>query len=48
MLLRRPHPELCSRSSGHLEDLVCEADSQALVDLHLRRTTYPPRYGQAA
>ena len=40
MLLRRPLPELCTRSSGYLEDLVCETDSQTLVDLHLRRTTY--------
>jgi DNA-binding HxlR family transcriptional regulator len=40
MLLRRPQPELCQRSSGHLEDLVCQTDSPTLVDLHLRRTTY--------
>jgi DNA-binding HxlR family transcriptional regulator len=40
MLLRRPHPELCTRSSGYVEDLVCRTDSQTLVDLHLRRTTY--------
>lgn len=40
MLLRRPHSELCTRSLGHVEDLVCHTDSQTLVDLHLRRMTY--------
>lgn len=40
MLLRRPQPELCMRSSGYVEDLVCSTDSETLVDLHLRRTTY--------
>lgn len=40
MLLRRPHPELCTRGLGYVEDLVCHTDSQTLVDLHLRRTTY--------
>ena len=40
MLLRGPHPELCTRNSGYVEDLVCHTDSQTLVDLHLRRTTY--------
>jgi DNA-binding HxlR family transcriptional regulator len=41
LLLRKPQPELCSRSPGHLEDLLCETDSHTLVDLHLRRITYP-------
>ena len=40
MLLRRPRPELCTRSSGYIEDLVCQTDGDTLVDLHLRRTTY--------
>jgi DNA-binding HxlR family transcriptional regulator len=40
MLLRKPQPELCTRASGYLEDLVCPTDSRTLVDLHLRRTTY--------
>ena len=40
MLLRRPHPELCTRSSGYVEDLICHTDGQTLTDLHLRRTTY--------
>jgi hypothetical protein len=41
MILRRPQPELCTRGTGYVEDLVCETDSRCLVDLHLRRTTYP-------
>lgn len=41
MILRRPQPELCTRGTGYVEDLVCETDSRCLVDLHLKRTTYP-------
>ena len=40
MILRRPHPELCTRGLGYLEDLVACTDSAALVDIHLTRTTY--------
>lgn len=41
MLLRRPQAELCTRSLGLVEDLVCDTDSGTLVDLHLRRISYP-------
>lgn len=41
MLLRRPQPELCTRSVGLVEDLLCDTDSRTLVDLHLRHITYP-------
>lgn len=40
MLLRKPAPELCTRSSGHTEDLVVHTDSTCLIDLHMKRTTY--------
>ncbi len=40
MMLRRPQPELCTRSVGLVEDLLCDTDSSTLVDLHLRRLTY--------
>jgi hypothetical protein len=40
LLLRRPQPELCSRSSGYAEDLVCRTDAATLVDLHLKQLTY--------
>jgi DNA-binding HxlR family transcriptional regulator len=41
MLLHRPQAELCTRSVGLVEDLLCDTDARTLVDLHLRRTTYP-------
>ena len=40
MLLRRPQSELCTRSNGYIEDLVCATSAGTLVDLHLRRITY--------
>jgi DNA-binding HxlR family transcriptional regulator len=40
MLLRRPRSELCTRSSGHVEDVIVRSESATLVDLHLRRTSY--------
>ena len=38
IVLRRPQSELCTRSSGYVEDLVCTTSASCLVDLHLRRT----------
>ncbi len=40
MILRRPNPELCTKGSGYIEDLICHTDAATLVDLHLRRTTF--------
>ena len=40
MLLKRPASELCSRGSGHTEDLVVRTDPGTLVDLHLTRLSY--------
>ena len=40
MILRRPHPELCTRGLGYVEDLVACTDSATLVDIHLTRITY--------
>lgn len=40
MLLRRPQPELCTRSLGLAADLLCHTDCVTLVDLHLGRVTY--------
>ena len=39
-LLRRPQPELCTRSSGYIEDVVVRTDARTLVDLHLKRVSY--------
>jgi DNA-binding HxlR family transcriptional regulator len=40
LVLRRPSPELCTRGTGYVEDLVVRTDSATLVDIHLQRTTY--------
>ena len=40
MLLRRPASELCTRGSGHVEDIVVRTDAATLVSLHLRQTSY--------
>jgi hypothetical protein len=40
LILRRPHPELCTRPSGFSEDVMCRTDSATVVDLHLKRLSY--------
>lgn len=40
LLLRAPTPELCTRGSGYIEDLLVHTDTVCLVDLHLQRTSY--------
>jgi DNA-binding HxlR family transcriptional regulator len=40
LLLRRPHPELCTRATGYAEDIIARTDSACLIDIHLKRTTY--------
>jgi DNA-binding HxlR family transcriptional regulator len=40
LIVRRPHPELCTRGVGYVEDLVVHTDSACLVDVHLTRTSY--------
>jgi DNA-binding HxlR family transcriptional regulator len=40
LILRRPHPELCSRGMGYTEDLVARTDAACLVDVHLTRITW--------
>jgi DNA-binding HxlR family transcriptional regulator len=40
LILRRPQPELCTRSGGYAEDIVCQTDSATLIDLHLKRLGY--------
>jgi hypothetical protein len=40
LILRKPHPELCTRGLGFVEDIVAHTDSSCLVDIHLRRTSY--------
>jgi DNA-binding HxlR family transcriptional regulator len=40
MLLRKPQPELCTKGTGYVEDIVANTDSACLIDIHLKRTTY--------
>jgi len=40
MVLRRPDPELCTKGVGYTEDMVVRTDSDCLIDIHLKRTTY--------
>ena len=39
-MLRKPRPELCTRGSGYIEDMIARTDSACLVDIHLKRPTY--------
>ena len=40
LLLRKPHPELCTKGTGYVEDIVARTDAACLIDIHLRRTSY--------
>ena len=40
MVLRKPQPELCTKGTGFVEDIVAHTDASCLIDIHLRRTTY--------
>jgi hypothetical protein len=40
LLLPRPQPELCTKGTGYVEDIVARTDSACLIDIHLKRTTY--------
>jgi DNA-binding HxlR family transcriptional regulator len=40
IMLRRPQSELCTRSSGHVEDVIVHTDTATLVALHLEQLSY--------
>jgi DNA-binding HxlR family transcriptional regulator len=40
MVLRKPQPELCTKGTGFVEDIIARTDASCLIDIHLRRTTY--------
>lgn len=40
MLLRQPHPEMCSTYLGWVEDLIVRTDSETLTHWHLRHISY--------
>ena len=40
LLLRKPHPELCTKGTGYVEDIVARTDAACLIDIHLKRISY--------
>jgi DNA-binding HxlR family transcriptional regulator len=40
LLLRKPTPELCTRGTGYVEDVIARTDAGCLIDIHLRRIGY--------
>src|SRR5690349_19332516 len=40
LLLRRPAPELCTRGTGYVEDIIARTDAACLIDIHLKRISY--------
>ncbi|MDR2983841.1 MAG: hypothetical protein LBV34_03280 [Nocardiopsaceae bacterium] len=40
LLLRKPTPELCTKGTGYVEDVIARTDAACLIDIHLRRISY--------
>jgi hypothetical protein len=40
LLLRKPTPELCTKGTGYVEDVIAGTDAGCLIDIHLRRISY--------
>jgi hypothetical protein len=40
LLLRKPIPELCTKGTGYVEDIIARTDAACLIDIHLRRISY--------
>jgi DNA-binding HxlR family transcriptional regulator len=40
LLLRKPAPELCTKGTGYVEDIIARTDAACLIDIHLKRTSY--------
>jgi len=40
LLLRKPTPELCTKGTGYVEDIIARTDAACLIDIHLKRITY--------
>ena len=40
LLLRKPTPELCTKGTGYVEDIIARTDAACLIDIHLKRTSY--------
>jgi hypothetical protein len=40
LLLRKPTPELCTKGTGYVEDIIARTDAACLIDIQLKRTSY--------
>jgi len=40
LLLRKPTPELCTKGTGYVEDIIARTDAACRIDIHLKRTSY--------
>src|SRR5262249_46886296 len=40
LLLRKPTPELCTKGTGYVEDIIARTDAACLIDIHLKRISY--------
>ena len=45
LLLRKPHPEVCTTSQGRSEDLVVRTNAETLAHVHLRHVTMATAVG---
>jgi hypothetical protein len=39
LLLRKPTPELWTKGTGYVEDIIARTDAACLIDVHLKRTS---------
>src|ERR1700730_14361328 len=40
LLLRKPHPELCTKGTGYVEDIIARTDAACVSDPPLKRPSY--------
>ena len=38
--VRKPTPELCTKGTGYVEDIIARTDAACLIDIHLKRISY--------
>jgi len=40
LLLRKPCPELCTKGTGYVEDIIARTDTACLTEIHLKRISH--------
>jgi DNA-binding HxlR family transcriptional regulator len=40
LVLRKPTPELCTKGTGYVEDIIARTDAACLIDIHFKRVSY--------